>query len=184
MHIRGNCHHVALHNIASAYQGSEWHRRSICARETMIWACGFTILSIIMLSTPTRSQEFEQDLMPDAIEKEFTQQCAMSSRGMYWTNNPPPSSVTWLPRFQRSPVLVVDRDGAPTGSRPQWGPSNVWLIWISFVLPAGNKVRLLSSLRSTILREFANVHSTLMFPASWSNLPPRAPTTSTFSCMN
>ena len=36
-------------------------------------------------------------------------------------------------KFHRSPVLVVEREGAPIGTRPQCGPSNEQSTWISCI---------------------------------------------------
>jgi hypothetical protein len=35
-----------------------------------------------------------------------------------------PNAIGVSSKFQWSPVVVVEVDGAPSGIRPQWGPSN------------------------------------------------------------
>jgi hypothetical protein len=47
------------------------------------------------------------------------------------------SSAIAYSKFQCSPVVVVEVDGAPTGIRPQWGPSNEQFICILCKIPWG-----------------------------------------------
>ncbi len=53
--------------------------------------------------------------------------------------------------------MVVEVDGAPSGTRPQWGPSNERFTCISCKKPEGKSVSELSSLKSTMCRTFAKV---------------------------
>jgi hypothetical protein len=65
--------------------------------------------------------------------------------------------VQCLLKFQCSPVVVVEVDGAPSGIRPQWGPSNEQFICILCKYPGAKSVRELSSLKSTMCSTFAKV---------------------------
>ena len=86
-----------------------------------------------------------------------------------------------LPKFHLSPVVVVLVDGPPIGIKPQWGPSTDFSIWISWVCVLGSRKIEQSSDRRTILVSEKR-YNTLMFPISWSNLPPSAPRTRIHSC--
>lgn len=81
-----------------------------------------------------------------------------------------------LSKFHRSPVVVLLLEGLPMGINPQWGPSINWSTRISWLCVFGSRKIKDSSDRRMILM-FEKRYNTLMFPISWSNLPPSAPRT-------
>lgn len=85
------------------------------------------------------------------------------------------------PKFHLSPVVVVLLAGAPIGMIPQCRLSTGGVTWMSWWIPPGSRNSRLSGL-SRMIRMPAKVYKTLMLLTSWSNLPPRAPTTSSLSC--
>lgn len=85
-------------------------------------------------------------------------------------------NMIYLLRSHCRPVVVVLADGSPMGMRPQCGPSTDDCIWISWWRVLGRSWIKQSSDRRTI-RTLEKRWRTLMFPTSWSNLPPSAPET-------
>lgn len=114
------------------------------------------------------------DIVQIRSESEVIVTTVLSSLTMFDVLISPPKLMLVLSKFHWSPVVVVVAEGAPMGINPQWGPSidrSIWMLWVCVL---GSRKIKQSSDRSMILL-FGKRWSTLMFPISWSNLPPRAP---------
>jgi len=125
------------------------------------------------------SAQFRSDIVQIRSESEVT--VTLSSSTMLDVLINPPYLMLVLSKFHRSPVVVVISDGPPMGIKPQWGPSTDVSIWISWECVLGSRKIEQSSDRRMILM-FEKRYNTLMFPISWSNLPPSAPRTRIYSC--
>lgn len=93
----------------------------------------------------------------------------------------PPNLISVLSRFHWRPVVVVLPATVPMGMSPQCGPSTEECIWILWCCVLGRSWIRQSSERR-IIRMDGKRHMTLIFPISWSNLPPSAPATRIHNC--